>query len=136
MKAEDGDAIKALSAKVDKTIEAVSKLGDAVAKMADLKKGDMGNDPINDLNAIITNEMSRRMPLEGDEVIKALEANDMYSLQKALHAAGSDSEDKFSRKNAMNEVFTKMRKATIDELNTRGFTAGNMAEPRFRPLPQ
>ena len=75
------------------------------------------------------------MPLENDDVIKCLEAkDDMYAFHKALRAAGADSEDRFSRQNAMNEVFTKINQATKDELTTRGFTAMNMIDSHFRPL--
>ena len=135
-KSEDGDAIKALDAKINKTLEAVGKLADSVAKMATMNKSEDGTDPIGDLNAILTSEASRRMPLEGDAVIKMLESNDMYALQKALRVSqGTNAGDQFSGREAFNDVNTKLRKSTIDELNMRGFTALNMVH-NVAPLPQ
>ena len=137
-KKEPDDAMKALDAKLNKMAEANTKMAEAIVKLADLtmSKADAA-DPINDLNSIITSEMTKRMPLAGDEVIKSLETTDPYAFQKALRAArGKDTEnDPFASREAMNDVNTKLRKATIDELTARGFTALNMAA-NVMPLPQ
>ena len=135
-KSEDGDALAALDAKVNKTLEAVGKLADSVAKMATMNKSEDGNDPFGDLSAILTSEASRRMPLEGDDVIKMLESTDPYALQKALRVSyGKHPDDQFAGREAFNDINTKLRKATIDELNMRGFTALNMVH-NVAPLPQ
>ena len=137
-KKEPDDAMKALDAKLNKMAEANTKMAEAIVKLADLtmSKADVA-DPINDLNSIITSEMTKRMPLAGDEVIKSLETTDPYAFQKALRVArGKDTEnDPFASREAMNDVNTKLRKATIDELTARGFTALNMAA-NVMPLPQ
>lgn len=131
------DPVAVLTEMQMKTVEALNKLaglvGEAMKKSA--FPAQQANDPLSELNAILGSH-SGKMPLSEDPVIKALEGDDMYSFSRALAAAGGDDDkNKFKKANATNEVFTKLRQATIDELTARGFTASLMSDSHWRPLP-